>query len=74
MNGIAVSKLVTPQGEIMIPGIKELIAPVTKDEQEKFEAIHFGMKVRCVLDPSGVQLMLVDVGHTRCCRWRCDID
>ncbi|ORX36686.1 putative glutamate carboxypeptidase protein [Kockovaella imperatae] len=38
------SKLVSPQGEILIPGVKDLIAPVTKDEQEKFEAIHFEMK------------------------------
>jgi Cys-Gly metallodipeptidase DUG1 len=40
-----VSKLVTPTGEILVPGIKELIAPVTKDEQDKFEAIHFAMEV-----------------------------
>lgn len=25
----------------MIPGIKELIAPITDDERKKFEAIHF---------------------------------
>jgi Cys-Gly metallodipeptidase DUG1 len=39
-----VSKLVSPKGEILIPGIKELIAPVTDEEREKFEAIHFGVK------------------------------
>lgn len=39
------SKLVTPDGQILIPGIKELIAPVTDDERQKFEAIHFEMKV-----------------------------
>jgi Cys-Gly metallodipeptidase DUG1 len=38
-----VSKLVTPEGEILIPGVKELIAPVTADEQDKFEKIHFEM-------------------------------
>lgn len=38
------SKLVSPKGEILIPGIKELIAPVTDEEREKFEAIHFGVK------------------------------
>lgn len=37
------SKLVTPQGEILVPGIKELIAPVTADEQSKFEKIHFAI-------------------------------
>ncbi|RXK36422.1 glutamate carboxypeptidase [Tremella mesenterica] len=38
------SKLVTPQAEILVPGIKEMIAPVTEDERAKFEAIHFDMK------------------------------
>lgn len=38
------SKLVTPTGEILVPGVKEMIAPVTQDEQEKFEVIHFQMK------------------------------
>lgn len=40
---IPVSKLVSPDGQILIPGVKELIAPVTKDEQDKFEKIHFEM-------------------------------
>lgn len=35
------SKLVTPKGEILVPGVKEMIAPVTDDERSKFEAIHF---------------------------------
>jgi Cys-Gly metallodipeptidase DUG1 len=39
-----VSKLVSPTGEILIPGVKEQIAPVTEDERKKFEAIHFEMK------------------------------
>ncbi|WRT66362.1 uncharacterized protein IL334_003317 [Kwoniella shivajii] len=38
------SKLVTPAGEILIPGIKEMIAPLTDDEKAKFEAIHFQME------------------------------
>lgn len=38
------SKLVSPTGEILVPGVKELIAPVTEDEQKKFEAIHFEMQ------------------------------
>ena len=37
------SKLVTPQGEILITGLKDLIAPLTDDERKKFEAIHFEM-------------------------------
>lgn len=40
---LPVSKLVSPEGEILIPGVKELIAPVTQDEQDKFEKIHFEM-------------------------------
>lgn len=37
-----VSKLVSPEGKILVPGVNELIAPVTDDERKKFEAIHFG--------------------------------
>ena len=45
---IAVSKLVTPDGQILVTGVKDLIAPVTEDEQQKFEAIHFSIKVSSV--------------------------
>ncbi|WWC70211.1 uncharacterized protein I206_104161 [Kwoniella pini CBS 10737] len=38
------SKLVTGDGQILIPGVKEMIAPLTDDERAKFEAIHFAMK------------------------------
>ena len=38
------SKLVAPDGTILIPGIKDLVAPVTDDECQKFEAIHFGVQ------------------------------
>lgn len=38
------SKLVTPDGQILVTGIKDLIAPVTDDERAKFEAIHFQME------------------------------
>ncbi|RSH87405.1 hypothetical protein EHS25_003315 [Saitozyma podzolica] len=41
---LLMSKLVSPTGEILIPGVKEQIAPVTEDERKKFEAIHFEMK------------------------------
>lgn len=37
------SKLVTVEGQILIPGVKEMIAPLTDDERKKFEAIHFEM-------------------------------
>lgn len=39
-----VSKLVTPDGQILVTGVKDLIAPVTDDERAKFEAIHFQME------------------------------
>ena len=47
------AKLVTPTGEILVPGVKEMIAPVTDDERRKFEAIHFQMKVRCAIPSLG---------------------
>ena len=40
-----VSKLVTPDGKILVTGVNDLIAPVTEDERKKFEAIHFDIKV-----------------------------
>lgn len=38
------SRLVTPDGQILVSGVKDLIAPVTDDERAKFEAIHFEMQ------------------------------
>jgi Cys-Gly metallodipeptidase DUG1 len=35
-----VSKLVTSKGEILIPGIKEMVAPLTDEERARYEAIH----------------------------------
>ncbi|GAA5843892.1 hypothetical protein JCM3766R1_005955 [Sporobolomyces carnicolor] len=34
------SKLVTPQGEILIPGINEKVAPLTEEERKLYEAIN----------------------------------
>lgn len=34
------SKLVTNKGEILIPGIKEMVAPLTDEEKARYEAIH----------------------------------
>jgi Cys-Gly metallodipeptidase DUG1 len=36
-----VSKLVSPEGKILIPGVNDLIAPLTDDEKKKFQDIHF---------------------------------
>lgn len=41
---LLMSKLVAPDGTILIPGIKDLVAPVTDEERQKFEAIHFGVE------------------------------
>lgn len=38
------SKLVTPQGEILIPGIKEMIAPLTDEERQRYASIDFSIK------------------------------
>jgi Cys-Gly metallodipeptidase DUG1 len=35
-----VSKLVTSKGEILIPGIKEMVASLTDEERARYEAIH----------------------------------
>jgi Cys-Gly metallodipeptidase DUG1 len=37
------SKLVTPQGEILVPGINELVAPLTDDEAKRFANIEYAM-------------------------------
>lgn len=35
------SKLVTPQGEILIPGIKELVTPLTDEEFKRYQVMDF---------------------------------
>jgi len=35
------SKLVSPSGEILVPGIKELIAPLTDEERKRYELMDF---------------------------------
>lgn len=37
------SKLVTPQGEILIPGVNEMVAPVTPAEEETYKDIDFSV-------------------------------
>lgn len=37
------SKLVTPQGEILVPGIKELVAPLTEEERARYENMDFSL-------------------------------
>lgn len=38
------SKLVNNSGEIQIPGIKELVAPLTDEERSRYEAINVTVK------------------------------
>lgn len=35
------SKLVSPEGKILVPGVNDLIAPLSEDEKKKFQDIHF---------------------------------
>ena len=39
------SKLVTSEGEILVPGIKELVAPLTDEERKRYDVINFSVKV-----------------------------
>lgn len=38
-----ISQLVTPQGEILVPGIKDLVRPLQADEAEQYEAIEYDL-------------------------------
>lgn len=38
------SKLVTPQGEILVPGIKDLVAPLTDEERKRYDVMDFSLK------------------------------
>lgn len=38
------SKLVTPSGEILIPGIKEMVAPLTPEEDALYDALNFDLE------------------------------
>ncbi|KAL5514761.1 hypothetical protein ACEPAG_2077 [Sanghuangporus baumii] len=38
------SKLVTPTGKILIPGVNELVAPLTEEERQWYEKIDYGVE------------------------------
>lgn len=38
------SKLVTPDGKILIPGVNEMVAPLTEQESKLYDGIHFELK------------------------------
>lgn len=46
------SKLVTPQGEILVPGIKDLVAPLTPEERKRYEVMEFSLSVRPMCNSS----------------------
>ena len=52
------SKLVTPQGEILVPGIKDLVAPLTPEERKRYEVMEFSLSVRPLYNLSA----LADIG------------
>lgn len=35
------SKLVSPQGEILVPGLMDLVDPLTKQERSRYEQMNF---------------------------------
>jgi len=37
------SKLVTPSGEILVPGIKAMVAPLTAEERKRYEVMDFSL-------------------------------
>ncbi|CAG7850464.1 Cys-Gly metallodipeptidase dug1; AltName: Full=GSH degradosomal complex subunit DUG1 [Serendipita indica DSM 11827] len=37
------SKLVTPQGDILVPGINELVAPLTEEERKRYESLDYSI-------------------------------
>lgn len=37
------SKLVTPQGDIMVPGINDLVAPLTDEERKRYESLDYAV-------------------------------
>jgi Cys-Gly metallodipeptidase DUG1 len=53
-----VSKLVNERGDILIPGIKELVAPLTDEERSRYEAIH--VEVKDFEDAVGAKITIHD--------------
>lgn len=52
------SKLVTSEGEILVPGIKELVAPLTDEERKRYDLINFTVKVGA--NPCTARMVLID--------------
>lgn len=63
------SKLVTPQGEILIPGIKEMVAPLEKSEDELYDDIHFDLS-ELEANVGSKTVIQDNVKHALQARWR----
>lgn len=42
---LLMSKLVTPKGEILVPGLSELVAPLTEEEKSRYNALDYSVSV-----------------------------
>jgi hypothetical protein len=51
-SSLTVSKLVTPEGQILVPGLMDLVEPLTEEERARYEAINATVKVRILQMPS----------------------
>ena len=52
LTTLTVSKLVTPEGQILVPGLMDLVEPLTEEERARYEAINATVKVRILQMPS----------------------
>lgn len=52
------SKLVSPRGEILIPGIAELVDPLTDEERKRYEVLDYG--IADIEHSAGAQIALHD--------------
>jgi hypothetical protein len=46
--GNPVSRLVTTDGKILIPGLMDLVAPLTEEERKRYEVINASIEVSSV--------------------------
>ncbi|XP_060680288.1 cytosolic non-specific dipeptidase-like isoform X1 [Hemiscyllium ocellatum] len=63
------SKLVDKKGKILIPGIDELVAPLTEEEKALYEKIDFDVEEFCK-DTGGCQLLYTTKEQILMHRWR----
>lgn len=46
---LLLSKLVTPKGEILVPGLSELVAPLTEEEKNRYHVLDYSVSVCALL-------------------------